>query len=77
MSVVFNVSFRKTKPIKPDSGRSLFLKGNNDSAVILAHGMTGSPQEMKFLAEFLNQKGYSVICPRLAHHGEPIGALKR
>lgn len=77
MSVVFNVSFKKRQPINLDSQRGLFLKGNNDSAVILAHGMTGSPQEMKFLAEFLNKNGYSVICPRLAHHGQPIELLKK
>lgn len=77
MSIIFRINLKRVKQRKPDIDRGLFLKGNNGSAVILVHGMTGSPQEMKFLAEFLNQKGYSVICPRLAYHGEPIEILKK
>jgi carboxylesterase len=58
-----------------DSG--IYLKGENGASVILIHGLTGTPNEMKFLAGFLNRKGYSVICPRLAHHGDHISVLKR
>jgi carboxylesterase len=76
MSVIFKINLKTTKRARPDIDRGLFLKGNNGSAVILVHGMTGSPQEMNFLAKFLNQKGYTVICPRLAYHGEPIEILK-
>jgi carboxylesterase len=77
MSVIFKINLRKSKEIGPNIDRGLFLKGTNSSAVILAHGMTGSPQEMKFLAQFLNRKGYSVICPRLANHGGPLEILKQ
>jgi len=77
MSVIFNFNFKSSTQIRKNIDRGLFLKGTNDSAVILAHGMTGSPQEMKFFAEFLNQKGYSVLCPRLANHGQPIEVLKK
>ncbi len=31
---------------------------------------------MKGLGHFLNRQGYSVVCPRLANHGEPIEILK-
>lgn len=77
MSVVFDFNFSKPAKRRQNIDRGLFFKGTNDSAVILAHGMTGSPQEMKFFAEFLNQKGYSVLCPRLANHGQPMGVLKK
>jgi carboxylesterase len=77
MSVVFDINFRKSEKVNLNSEAGLFLKGRNDAAIILAHGMTGSPQEMKFLAEFLNQRGYSVVCPRLAYHGQPIELLKK
>jgi len=77
MSIIFNVNFKSPSPIRKDIDRGLFLKGTNNSAVILAHGMTGSPQEMKFFAEFLNQRGYSVLCPRLANHGQSIEVLKK
>lgn len=76
MAVVFDINFNSTKRMHQNIDRGLFLKGNNDSAVILAHGMTGTPQEMKFLAEFLNHKGYTVICPRLANHGQSIEVLR-
>ncbi len=45
--------------------------------VILIHGMTGTPHEMRSIAKFLNQKGYTIICPRLANHGSPIEMLSK
>lgn len=78
MSVIFDINIRKQKPLNKNIDRGLFLEGNNGSAVILIHGLTGSPQEMKFLGQELNrQGGYTVACPRLAHHGDPIGILKK
>lgn len=49
----------------------------SDTTVLLIHGLTGTPNEMKFLANYLWRQGYSVICPRLAYHGEPIRVLRR
>jgi carboxylesterase len=77
MSVVFKINFKKVERSKSEIDRGLFLEGTNETAVILIHGLTGTPQEMKFLAQFLNQKGYSVFCPRLSNHGEPIEILKK
>ena len=77
MSVVFKINIKKVERLKSEIDRGLFLEGSNGAAVILIHGLTGTPQEMKFLAQFLNQKGYSVSCPRLANHGEPIEILKK
>jgi len=80
MSVVFSFNFKNFR--KPKANSSLIGKngfsfiGNNGCTVILIHGLTGTPNEMKFLASFLHEKGYSVICPRLANHGESIRILK-
>ena len=80
MSVIFKFSLdqlRKQKPAKNvsyDNGFS--LTGNNGSSLILIHGLTGTPNEMRFLANYFNKKGYSVICPRLANHGQPLAVLK-
>ena len=52
------------------------MKGENGANVILIHGLTGTPNEMRYLANGLNRKGYSVSCPRLANHGEPMAVLK-
>ena len=75
----FNINnFKKHKPSGTSSGdNGLFLKGDNGSAVILIHGLTGTPNEMKYLANYLNKRGYTVICPKLANHGESIWVLKQ
>lgn len=67
---------RGRKSAGAKSCRSIFMKGDNGRAVILIHGLTGTPIEMKPIAQFLNRKGYTVICPNLANHGEPIDVLK-
>ena len=80
MSVVFSLDlkdFRRPAPVSNRLEKNGFsLKGDNGCIVILIHGLTGTPNEMKFLAGFLHEKGYSVICPRLASHGESIKILK-
>jgi carboxylesterase len=45
------------------------LKGSTGKAVLLIHGMTGAPGEMKFLAKRLHRRGLSVAAPLLAGHG--------
>lgn len=52
-----------------------FKAESSKATVILIHGLTGTPNEMRYLANFFCRKGYSVVCPRLAHHGEPIHIL--
>jgi len=54
------------------------LQGEKPCTLFLIHGLTGTPNEMRFLANYFNtKKGYSVICPRLANHGAPIHVLKK
>lgn len=81
MAIKFSLNFKnffrsdsKEKPHLPDNGFN--LPGTNGDAVILIHGMTGTPHEMRFLANYLNRQGYSVYCPRLANHGAPIHILR-
>ena len=81
MSVKFHIDFKKNSKLKIETnfinGNEVSLKGENNRTVILIHGLTGTPNEMKFLAQFLNKRGYSVICPRLANHGQPLRILKK
>jgi carboxylesterase len=58
-------------------GNGYFMQGDNGATVMLIHGLTGTPNEMRFLAKYLNKRGYSIACPRLANHGEPLGVLKK
>ena len=46
----------------------VFSKGN-DTGILLLHGFTGSPYEMKELGERLQGKGYTVSIPLLRGHG--------
>jgi carboxylesterase len=75
MSIVFALRAPSISPIEvPNQG--IFMPGRNGRAVILVHGLTGTPNEMRFLAWFLNTHGYTVSCPRLANHGQPLHILK-
>ena len=80
MSVIFSFNINNFKRHRPSNrssnGKGLFFEGTNGSAVILIHGLTGTPNEMKYLATYLNKRGYTVICPKLANHGESLWLLK-
>jgi carboxylesterase len=55
--------------LAPERPLGFSLKGSQGKAVLLAHGMTGAPGEMKFLAKRLHRRGFSVEAPLLAGHG--------
>lgn len=48
-------------------GEPFFLKGN-DVGCLLVHGFPGTPQEMRWLGEFLHRQGHSVLGIRLSGH---------
>ena len=48
---------------------SYYMQGTNGKAVLLVHGLTGAPSEMRYIAKYLNRKGYTVYSPLLAGHG--------
>lgn len=48
---------------------SFFLQGKDKTAILLVHGFTGSPAELRFLGEYLNEHGFTVYAPLLAGHG--------
>ena len=47
------------------------------TVVLLIHGLTGTPSEMKHLGRVISRKGISVACPELAGHCKSIQALKK
>jgi len=51
------------------------LDGRLGKAVLLVHGMTGAPGEMKFLAKRLHRRGFSVHAPLLPGHGRDQASL--
>jgi carboxylesterase len=57
-------------------GLSFFGRGTNGRGVLLVHGVTGSPVEMKYVAKHLHRAGYTVYAPLLAGHGVDMAALR-
>ena len=60
-----------------NGGEPFFLNGGGSSGVLLIHGFTGLPAELFLLGQFLNQKNFTVLCPRLAGHGVDENNLMR
>lgn len=50
-------------------GAEPFLLPGGQHGVLLIHGFTGSPAEMRLLGQRLNEQGYTVLAPRLCGHG--------
>ena len=57
------------------SAREFSLPGTNGKGVLLVHGLTGAPAEMKYLARKLNKAGFAVAAPLLAGHGHDAPTL--
>lgn len=55
--------------IIPTAEPFLFLGDRTKPACLLIHGFTGTPKEMRWLGEYLNQRGYTCLGVRLAGHG--------
>lgn len=50
-------------------GAEPFIMTGGRKGVLLVHGFTGSPDEMRLLGGYLRERGYTVLAPRLAGHG--------
>lgn len=62
--------------ISPESEKGFYYKGNN-TGVLLIHGFTGTPSEVRLLGEFLRDKGYTVRGILLKGHGTTPEDMKR
>lgn len=56
---------------------NFFLKSPSDKAVLLIHGITGTPAEMNYLGKSLNKAGYNVLCNALPRHCSSLGELRK
>src|SRR5262249_38486939 len=53
------------------------FESGNGAGVLLSHGITGAPAEMKPLIRRLAAAGFTVSCPALAGHCSPLRELER
>lgn len=49
--------------------KPFYFKGRNNKAVLLLHGWSTTPYEIRRLGMFLNEKGYTAYGPMLSGHG--------
>ena len=49
--------------------KPFYFSGENGRAVLLVHGWTTTPYELRRLGKYLHQKGYTVSAPLLTGHG--------
>lgn len=54
-----------------EGAEPFFLPGST-KGILLIHGFTGSPAEVRLLGEFLHKEGYTVLAPRLCGHGTTV-----
>lgn len=75
MSLAFSLGYPPPARIQvPPS--DIVLTGSRRRTLLLIHGLTGTPNEMRFLAFYFQRMGYNVVCPSLANHGQPLHILK-
>jgi carboxylesterase len=63
--------------IIPTTEPFLFLGDPSKPACLLIHGFTGTPKEMRWMGEYLNQQGYTCLGVRLAGHATQPEAMVR
>ncbi len=76
-NIQISISEQRQKGLK--QGNEPFIMGNeNDKAgILLLHGFTASPWEVKELAEYLNKDNITVYGTLLAGHGTSPRDLKK
>lgn len=57
---------------------AFWLPGSREKGIILVHGFTGAPPEMRLLGEFLHERGgFTVLGVRLPGHGTCLEDLEK
>jgi len=58
-------------------GAGAFYFEGSDTACLLIHGFTGTPQNLRPLGDFLARRGLTVYAPRLAGHGTSVDEFEQ
>jgi len=65
-----------TKTIIMKGAEPYFLPGNSIGCLMI-HGFTGTPKELRWMGEYLNNQGFTVLGIRLAGHATQVSDLIR
>lgn len=77
-SEIYNLDLERAKLAKvKDYNQPFFINSNSNASVLLIHGFTASPWEVKELGERLAEKGYNVYGVLLAGHGTDRSELRK
>ncbi|MEI7891048.1 MAG: alpha/beta fold hydrolase [bacterium] len=57
--------------------QSFFFNGSNKKGVLLVHGWTSTPYEVRRLGKYLNENGYTTMGIKLAGHGTVSSDLEK
>jgi len=69
-SVLLNDTHSLYDPKERDIlNKPFFFEGKNGQAVLLIHGWSSTPYEVRKLGKYLNKKGFTVSGPQLRGHG--------
>lgn len=61
----------------PHLDSSPFFHTGGSTGVLLIHGFTATPAEVKWVGEYLHERGYTVSGPRLPGHGTTVEELNK
>ncbi|MDP1778829.1 MAG: hypothetical protein Q8K73_00995, partial [Anaerolineales bacterium] len=54
-----------------------FLLRGNKTGILLIHGFTGAPKEMRWMGEYLNEQGFTCLGIRLNGHATTPEDMRR
>jgi carboxylesterase len=57
-------------------GQPFFLPGGRTGCLLL-HGFTGTPNEMRWMGDYLSGRGFTVLAPRIFAHGTQLSDMYR
>ena len=57
-------------------GQPFFIPAGK-TACLLLHGFTGTPNEMRWMGEYLAGRGFTILAPRLFAHGTKLADMQR
>ncbi len=72
---VINLEIQPKPSIDALLGENGFIERKGSVGVLLVHGLTGTPTEMKQYGRVIARQGFTVACPELAGHCATIEAL--